>query len=97
MNAIEADADLLAACRTRARLLHEMEHADQDLVLAEFIAALARCVSDPDVSAAAERKRTLETALAAVNDAVAEAVAEHLMNPAPVTDTIAVLPRGAVR
>ncbi len=92
MNALEADGDLLAACRFRQSILDDLEHAEHQLDRA----VLAKLIGPGDhfltVLNATSRSDELLRLLNDVTNAIAEAVMEHLLNPPPVRDQIAVLP-----
>ena len=98
MNTLEADLDLLAACRTREAILDDIERAGfqlhnarMDAILAS-VGVLAAPADPPDVIA------VLGAALndlAALDRRIAEAAAHHLLHPAPPAQPFMVLRPGS--
>ena len=102
MYLIEADADLLASCRTRQSLLDELEDLEELLdwnLERAFVAFLTSELHDPETGEInvdnihVEKKHSaLKANLLALDRAIADAVMAHLMNPSTKADTLMTLP-----
>jgi hypothetical protein len=86
VNSIEADADLLAACRTRRALLDDLDRADERAAYAEIRDVWTPSELDIDPIAAIfeddsrAHARRLRRQIAKLDRAIADAVMDHLLD-----------------